>query len=122
MSVVYYVNYFVWFEVGRTDLLRDAGGSYREMERDGYTLPVINAQCGYRQGGRYDDEIEIRPRGQLISPVRLRFQYEVIRVNDGVLLAEGQTEHGSIGADGRPRRLPDRVVDIFGPRGREGGR
>jgi len=122
MGVVYYANYFVWFEVGRTDLLRDTGWSYREMERDGYALPVITAECGYRQAARYDDAIEIRTRGELISPVRLRFQYEVIRAEDGVLLAEGQTAHGSIGADGRPRRLPDRVVAIFGTRGREGER
>ena len=92
------------------------------MERDRNTSPVINTQRGYRQAARYDDEIEIRTRGELLSPVRLRFQYEVVRISDGTLLAEGQTAHGSIGADGRPRRLPDRVVDIFEPTGREDGR
>ena len=54
MGVVYYANYFVWFEVGRTDLLRGAGWTYREMEVDGISLPVIEAHCDYRQPARYD--------------------------------------------------------------------
>ena len=52
MGVVYYANYFVWFEVGRTDLLRDTGWSYREMETEGIALPVIEAHCEYRQSAR----------------------------------------------------------------------
>ena len=59
MGVVYYANYLVWFEVGRTEWLRETGWSYREMEADGIALPVIEAQCEYRQPARYDDEIEI---------------------------------------------------------------
>ena len=57
MGVAYYANYFVWFEVGRTDLLRQSGWSYREMEAEGFSLPVIEAQCAYRAPARYDDEI-----------------------------------------------------------------
>ena len=63
MGVVYYANYFVWFEVGRTDLLRMAGWSYREMETDGFGLPVIVAHCEYKQSARYDDELEVRTDG-----------------------------------------------------------
>ena len=69
MGVVYYANYFVWFEVGRTDLLRAAGWSYRDMETEGFGLPVIEAQCTYRESARYDDEIEVRTTGESISPV-----------------------------------------------------
>ena len=68
MGVVYYANYFVWFEVGRTDWLRQTGWTYREMERDGISLPVIEAQCEYRQPARYDDEIEIATKGTLVTP------------------------------------------------------
>jgi acyl-CoA thioester hydrolase len=113
MGVVYYSNYFVWFEVGRTDLLRGSGGSYRELERDGLSLPVIEAQCEYKQSAKYDDEIEIRTDGALISAVRLQFTYEVVRAADNVLLATGHTVHAALDRDGRPRRLPDRVQDIF---------
>ncbi len=80
MGVVYYANYFVWFEVGRTDLLRSAGWTYREMEADGITLPVIDANCKYHRSANYDDELEVHTDGVLVSPIR-----------------------------GRPRRLPERV-------------
>ena len=89
MGVVYYANYFVWFEVGRTDLLRASGWSYREMEADGFALPVIEAHCEYRQPARYDDELEIRTEGTLLSPVRVRFDYEVVRSADDAALADG---------------------------------
>lgn len=113
MGVVYYANYLVWFEVGRTDLLRRAGWSYREMEADGFALPVVEAHCAYRQSARYDDDIDIRTTGAMLSPVRVRFDYAVVRAADAAVLAEGHTVHASLDAQGRPRRLPDRVRNIF---------
>ena len=110
MGVVYYANYFVWFEVGRTDLLRDSGWSYREMETDGgVALPVISAHCDYRQSALYDDEVEIRTTGAIVSPVRVQFDYEIVRTSDGTLLATGHTVHASLDRSGRPCRLPHRV-------------
>jgi acyl-CoA thioester hydrolase len=113
MGVVYYANYFVWFEVGRTDLLRHAGLSYREMESCGLSLPVVEAHCGYRQPARYDDDLEIRTRGSLLSPVRVRFDYEIARLGDSVVLADGHTIHASLDSGGKPRRLPGPVRDIL---------
>jgi acyl-CoA thioester hydrolase len=113
MGVVYYANYFVWFEIGRTDLLRASGWTYREMERDGFSLPVVEACCSYRQPARYDDNLEIRTRGSLLSPVRVRFKYDVVRVSDQVLLASGHTVHASLDNSLRPRRLPDRVQHLL---------
>jgi acyl-CoA thioester hydrolase len=113
MGVVYYANYFIWFEVGRTDLLRDAEWSYREMETDGYMLPVIEAHCDYRLPARYDDELEVRTSGELISPVRVAFSYEVMRSTDQTVLAAGRTVHASLDRDGRPCRLPERVRNLF---------
>ena len=113
MGVVYYANYFVWFEVGRTDLLRQAGWSYREMESDGYSLPVIDAQCAYRGSAKYDDELDIRTTCASISPVRLRFSYEVVRVAGAVTLATGTTMHATLDRAGRPCRLPERVRGVF---------
>ncbi len=113
MGVVYYANYLVWFEVARADLLRHAGWSYREMEIEGFSLPVIEAHCEYRQPARYDDEVEVRTAGVLVSPVRLRFDYEVARAADSVVLAHGHTIHASLGRDGRPCRLPDRARELF---------
>lgn len=112
MGVVYYANYLVWFEVARTEWLRDGGWSYREMEADGIALPVIEAHCEYRQPARYDDEIEIRTVATVLTPVRLRFDYEA-RKADNTLSATGHTIHAALGPDGRPRRLPGRVLEIL---------
>ena len=109
MGVVYYANYFVWFEVGRTDLLRESGWNYRDMEAEGFGLPVIEAHCRYRQSAKYDDEIEVRTIGEMLSPVRVKFSYEVVRAADAATLATGTTVHATLDRDGRPCRLPDRV-------------
>ena len=109
MGVVYYANYFVWFEVGRTELLRSLGGTYRELEAEGIFLPVIEASCTYSQASRYDDELDIRTTGKLLSPVRMEFQYEVVRLADQVTTATGRTVHAALNPRGRPCRLPERV-------------
>jgi len=110
MGVVYYANYFVWFEVGRTEWLRETGWCYRDMEADGgVALPVIEAHCDYRQSARYDDVLEIRTRATLLTAVRVRFDYEIVRTSDDVIAATGHTVHAALDAGGRPRRLPERV-------------
>ncbi len=113
MGVVYYANYLVWFEVGRTDWLRQSGWSYRQMERDGISLPVIEAHCQYRQPARYDDEIEIATRATLMTPVRVRFYYELTRTGEDGSISAGHTVHVAIDANGRPSRLPPRVREMF---------
>jgi acyl-CoA thioester hydrolase len=113
MGVVYYANYFVWFEVGRTDLLRASGWNYREMETEGFGLPVIDASCTYRESAKYDDEIEVRTTGAMLSPVRVKFTYEVVRAADGATLATGTTVHATLDRNGRPCRLPERVRTVL---------
>ena len=113
MGVVYYANYLVWFEVGRADLLRSLGWSYREMEQAGVSLPVIEAHCMYQRPARYDDEIEIRTTGRMLSPVRMEFDYTVIKVQDGAVAATGKTIHAALDPAGRPCRLPARVREVF---------
>jgi acyl-CoA thioester hydrolase len=113
MGVVYYANYFVWFEVGRTDLLRVLGWSYREMELAGVALPVIDAHCEYVRPARYDDELEIHTSGRLLSPARLEFTYEVRMAAQATVAATGRTTHASVGPTGRPCRLPQRIREVF---------
>jgi len=113
MGIVYYANYLVWFEVARTDLLRTLGWTYREMEGTGVLLPVIEAHCEYRRPARYDDEVTIRTEGRLASPVRMEFNYEVVLDRSQEVAAVGRTVHAATDPQGRPRRLPDRVVEAF---------
>ena len=113
MGVVYYANYLVWFEVGRADLLRSLGWTYREIELDGVSLPVIEAHCDYHRPARYDDELEVRTEGRLLSPVRMEFNYQVVRKSDAVVSATGRTVHAALDPSGRPCRLPKRVREAF---------
>jgi acyl-CoA thioester hydrolase len=113
MGVAYHAHYLAWFEVGRCEWLRSLGWSYHDMEAEGTLLPVIEAHCDYRQPSRYDDEIEVRTRGALLSPVRVRFTYEIVRRADSVLAASGYTVHAATGAGGKPRRLPERIRTLL---------
>ena len=115
MSIVYYANYFVWFEVARADWLRTTGRSYRDMEAEGFSLPVLEAHCTYRHPARYDDDLEVRAEGELLSPLRVQFTYEVVRPSDRATLAVGHTVHASLDGAGRPRRLPEGVRELLGP-------
>ena len=113
MGVVYYANYLVWFEVGRTEWLRDAGMTYRAMEDEGLSLPVIEAQCAYKLSATYDDELEIRTTGRRVSGVRLAFDYEIVRRADAAVVATGHTVHATLDRSGRPVRLPARVKELL---------
>ena len=113
MGVVYYANYLVWFEVARADLLRSLGWSYREMEAAGIILPVIEAHCEYQRPARYDDDIEVRTDGRMLSAVRMQFDYTIVRRADEIISAVGYTIHAAVSPEGRPRRLPDRVRQVF---------
>jgi acyl-CoA thioester hydrolase len=98
MNVVYYANYLVWFEVGRVELLRKLGFSYRQLEKEhGCILPVIEATCRYRSPARYDDQILIETRPALLRGPVLKFAYRILRKAeegaDPTLLAEGETVH-----------------------------
>ena len=113
MGVVYYANYLVWFEVGRTEWLRDRGWTYRAMEDEGFSLPVVEVHCGYKRGAQYDDELEIRTTGRRVSGVRLAFDYEIVRRSDAALVATGHTVHATLDRSGRPVRLPARVRELL---------
>jgi acyl-CoA thioester hydrolase len=113
MGVVYHGNYFIWFEVGRVELLRQVGWSYKTLEADGVRLPVVEATCQYRHPARYDDELEIRTTGRMASPLRVEFTYALVRMSDGRELAVARTLHVPVNGDGRPCRLPVALREIF---------
>jgi acyl-CoA thioester hydrolase len=114
MGVAYHANYFVWFEMARTELMREAGCAYRDVEDDGVFFPVVNAGARYLAPARYDDRLEVDVRVAALTRVRVRFDYELRNVESGDLLATGFTEHGTVGSNGRPRRMPDALCRRLG--------
>ena len=114
MGVVYYANYMIWFEIGRTDFCRKHGFAYREMEeQDGLYIMVAEARCRYKAPARYDDEILVRTCLKETRRRVLIFGYEVYRQATDELLAEGETVHVITDRDGHPRSLPEKYRDLF---------
>lgn len=107
MGVAWHGHFLAWFEVGRTDLLRRQGTTYRALEEAGLRLPVIEAHVRFLRPARYDDVLEIRTRLAEVSGARVRFDYEVHRDGTDDPLATGVTAHAAVDARGRPRRLPE---------------
>lgn len=105
MGIVYYANYMEMFEMGRTQLMKVSGFSYREMEAEGYRLAVVHAACDYIQPALYDDLVEIETDIDRLTRARVNFRYEIRRPHDGVVLARGVTHHVYLSPDGRLRRL-----------------
>lgn len=107
MGVAYHAHYLVWFEAGRTELMRSLGLPYREVEeRRGIFFPVSRAGVEYRRSARYDERLEIRTQLVGVGASRVRFEYRLVRCEDERLLATGFTEHATVGKEGRPVRLP----------------
>ena len=113
MGVAYYANYFVWFEVGRSQYCNDRGFSYRDMEREsGLFLIVAEASCRYKNPARYEDELIIRTWVTESTRRTLRFSYEIERV-DGAAVAIGETLHVLINAAGRPSSFPEKYLSLL---------
>jgi acyl-CoA thioester hydrolase len=106
MGMAYHGNYVTWFEVGRTEMLRAQGMSYREVEEAGFRMPVLEVRCRYLKPARYDDELAIETSLAELGRASLRFEYRVVRRGDGELLALGMTRHCFLDAAGRPVRPP----------------
>ena len=112
MGMVYYANYLVWMEVGRSDFCRESGFSYRDLEREEQAfLTVVEANCRYLAPARYDDEIRVETELTRVRSRTIEFSYRIMR--PPTLLAEGRTVHVVIGAEGRPRAMPDRYLELL---------
>ena len=111
MGVVYYSRYFEFFEKARTELLANIGLIVTEIEKKGFFLPVVSANCEYKEGARFEDQIIISTKINNFSPARLKIIYKVFRKKDKRLLAEGHTIHAFIGKEGKPKRPPQFFLD-----------
>jgi len=113
MGMAYHGNYVTWFEVGRTEMLRAQGMSYREVEEAGFRMPVLEVQCRYLKPARYDDELAVETALAELGRASLRFEYRVVRVADGELLACGMTRHCFLDPAGRPVRFPAFFTELL---------
>lgn len=114
MGVVYHSNHFIWFEVGRVELLRQMGFSYRDMEReDGCFIAVAEATCRYRAPVFYDEEILVRTRIKNVRESVVMFAYELVRPAGEVVLAEGETTHIVTDSNMKVATLPVKYLNAF---------
>ena len=112
MGMVYYANYFVWMEIGRTDFCRECGFSYADLEREEQAfLPVAEANCRYLAPARYDDDIIVETTIERLNRRIVEFSYKI--KSKDTLLAEGRTLHVIMGPDGKPRSMPDRYLELL---------
>jgi acyl-CoA thioester hydrolase len=114
MGVVYHANHFIWFEVGRVELLRQLGFSYKAMEReDDCFIAVVDARCRYKAPVHYDDEVVVRTYLKHVREKVIHFGYELRSGETGKLLAEGETTHIVANAKMKPRALPEKYMNVF---------
>lgn len=111
MGIVYYADYFVYFERLRNELLRSTGVPYRVWEERGVRLPVVEAHADYRAPARYDDLLEVRGWVSETGKVRLRIDYEIAR--GSTILVRGYTIHACVNREGKPTRIPEEIAGLF---------
>lgn len=114
MGVVYHANHFIWFEVGRVELLRQFGFSYKAMElEDDCFIAVVDARCRYKAPVHYDDEVIIHTCLKHVREKVIHFAYELRNADTGHLLGEGETIHIVANSRMKPRALPEKYMKVF---------
>jgi acyl-CoA thioester hydrolase len=110
MGVVYHANYLRFFEAARNEYFRDRGGSYRELEGEGFQLPVVEARVKYKAPARYDDLVEVEVGLGEVRRATFTFNYILRRDGEDRILATGETVHACLDTSGRPIRIPERLL------------
>ena len=111
--VVHHSVYPVWFEMGRVELLRSSGLTYKEMERLGFFFVVVDLHVRYRQPARFDDELELETSRSSQTKVTIEHSYRLTRRSDGELLTEGSTLIACVNTKGRPCRIPQVMLEAI---------
>ena len=114
MGIIYHPNYYVYFEMGRTEFLREMGGmSYKDMEDAGIMLPIVETHCRYRVPAKYDDCLIVKTGIKDMTVARISFSYQLVRAEDGEILAEGETVNAFTNKEGRPINLKKFNPEIY---------
>jgi len=112
-GVVYYANYLRYFEAARTEFMRERAFSYKEIEEQGFILPVVECQVRYKASAKYDDLLLIETSLLEVKSRTCRFNYRIIRENDGKMLAQGYTTHAVVDRNGRLSKFPATVLEAL---------
>jgi acyl-CoA thioester hydrolase len=114
MGVAYHSNFFIWFEVGRVELLRQLGFQYKDMEQQDHCfIAVVDARCRYKSPAHYDDELRVRTHLKNVRGSVIRFGYEVLHGGNSAVLAQGETTHIVTDAQMQRRTLPEKYARAF---------
>lgn len=113
MGIVHHSNYYAWFEVGRGEFILESGMSYRELEENGIMMPLVETYCKYIEGAKYEDNIIIETFIKELTPVKVIFNYNVIREEDGKLLAKGATTQAFVNNDFKIINLKRKYPDVW---------
>jgi acyl-CoA thioester hydrolase len=108
MGVAHHATYPIWFEIGRTEMLRARGGNYRDLEAEGVFLAVVRLEVRYRRPARYDDELRLATDLLVAGPVKIEHSYRLYRGDE--LLAEAATTLACLDREGRARVLPESLA------------
>jgi len=112
-GVVYYAKYLDWFEAGRTEILREKGITYADLEKKGIFAPVVEVKVNYKSPGRYDDIILLETEIVKIGNTSIKFDYKVLRKKDKKLLAEAYTVNVFINKDMKPVPVPEEIKKLI---------
>ncbi|MBU3156160.1 acyl-CoA thioesterase [Clostridium estertheticum] len=113
MGIVHHSNYYAYFEVGRTEFITAIGMTYKEMEKDNIMLPVVESSCKYIEGAKYEDIIIIQTFMKELNGVKVIFNYNVVRAEDGKILAKGSTTHAFVNEKFRVVNLRKVNIDMW---------
>lgn len=113
MGVAYHANYLRWFEIGRAELFRSLGMTYKSIEEKGYFLPVSEVYCKFVDSARYDDLIVIETAVDGSLRAGMKFNYRILRKDDEAELVQGFTKHAYVERSGRVIRPPRFIIDIL---------
>ena len=113
MGIVYYANYFVWFEVGRTEYLLSEGLDDRDVEKEGLFMAVVESHCVYKAPARYGDVVTIESWPTEVKYSSLKFNYKVLRKEDRLLLVQGYTTHVLIDKNMQPKKIPEKFKSLL---------
>ena len=121
MGIVYHTNYIKWFEIGRSEILRQLGLPYAEIEAMGYNLPLTEVSCRYLYPARYDEILVIETEIEQVRNASIKFNYIIFDEGQEKKLVEGESAHACINDKGKVVRFPTYITDKINPQGKING-